>query len=102
MKRVRLHAYRDDGRRYGKIRYAWYKGEVVAYRRMSGGRPGRKYVDWIICGRPKNKKISEKRRRPSEQKWIMVIPFQTSDERNDIRGKFGVFLHAPFIFLDPD
>ena len=102
MKRVRLHAYENDGRLYGEIRYAQCKVKVIAYRRVSGGKPGRKCFFWLICGKPKNKSIHEKKRGPSRQKWIFVFPVQTSEERSGIRRRFCVFLHAPFDFLKPN
>ena len=102
MKRIRLHAYREGRRRYGKIRFKPYKGGIIAFRRVSGVIPGRTYLYWHICGRPKNQNIHRQKGMLDKQKWIYVIPLPSSEERNDIRRQFGKSLHGIFDFMVPD
>lgn len=103
MRRIRLYAYYGEGgRRYGEMRYAEHNGEIIAYRKVWGLKPGRKYFFWFFCGKPKSKSIHQGRGKLSKQKWFYVTPIPTAEERNGIRAEFGKFLHAPFVFLEPN
>jgi hypothetical protein len=95
---IRLDAYRKDRRRYGKVRYARYEEGMLVYRRVSGGKPGRRFQYYFICGRQDDKSTHEEG--VNKQKWIDVTPIATSEERTAVRVKFATILHGIFLFLE--